>query len=197
MLLNANYWENRYRQGETTWDAGSVTTPISDYCGQLLQKDLRIFIPGCGNAHEAAFLLAQGFTNITLLDFAETPVMEARAKFADAIAAGSMHIVCEDFFEHHGSYDLILEQTFFCAIDPTRRPAYAKKMFELLNPGGKLCGLLFDFPLSAEGPPFGGGRKQYLKLFNPYFIVKTLEPCYNSIKPRAGRELFFIFEKEV
>jgi hypothetical protein len=37
---------------------------------QVENKNVKILIPGCGNAHEAELLLEEGFKNITLLDIA-------------------------------------------------------------------------------------------------------------------------------
>ncbi|HEV9038085.1 MAG TPA: hypothetical protein VGQ51_15730 [Puia sp.] len=100
-----------------------------------------------------------------------------------------------------------------CAIDPARRPDYIEQAHRLLKPGGKIAGLLFDrelrrsvVPRSSSfvpfaslgnpgGPPFGGHRDEYERLFTRYFNLRTLAPCYNSIPPRAGTELFFIAEK--
>ena len=69
------------------------------------------------------------------------------------------------------------------------------KMKSVLKDKGKLVGLLFDFPLTDQGPPFGGDINEYQKLFKQHFKLKTLERAYNSIEPRKGNELFFIFEK--
>ena len=69
-------------------------------------------------------------------------------------------------------------------------------MLSLLLPKGKLIGLFFQFLLTEVGPPFGGSKDEYLKLFSAYFDIKTLETAYNSIKPREGNELFFIFTKK-
>ena len=65
-----------------------------------------------------------------------------------------------------------------------------EKMSEILSISGKIVGLMFDFPLTSEGPPFGGCMEEYLKLFSGYFDVDIMERSYNSIKPRQGRELF-------
>jgi hypothetical protein len=193
--LNGIYWENRYQQGDTGWDIGSASTPIISYCQQLPNKNLRILIPGCGNAHEVETLLNLGFTNITVLDFAESPLKNIAARNSLALEQGKLQLVCDDFFAHKGEYDLILEQTFFCAIHPSQRPDYAKHMHALLVQTGTLAGLLFNFELTQAGPPFGGSLQNYEEIFAPYFTIKTLEPCYNSIKPRLNRELFFILQK--
>src|SRR5690606_797211 len=102
-----------------------------------------------------------------------------------------------DFFSLElTGFDLILEQTFFCAIAPGLRQEYVLKMKQLLKPGGKLVGLLFDFPLTETGPPFGGSKSAYTALFSEHFNFKIFETAYNSIKPRADKELFFIFENK-
>ena len=46
-------------------------------------KNISILIPGCGNSHEAEYLLSQGFTNITVIDIAPTLVAAISEKFAD------------------------------------------------------------------------------------------------------------------
>jgi hypothetical protein len=47
----------------------------------------------------------------------------------------------------------------------------------------------------ANQPPFGGHKDEYQQLFEKKFRLKALSPCYNSIKPRAGTELFLIAER--
>ncbi len=55
MQLDEQYWSNRYQQGSTPWDIGEISTPIKEYIDQLEDKELRILIPGCGNAQEAGY----------------------------------------------------------------------------------------------------------------------------------------------
>lgn len=192
-IYNRAFWSEKYQAGETGWDLGEVSPPIKAYIDQLESKALSILIPGAGNAYEAAYLHEQGFTDVTVLDLAEEPLANLKKRIPDFPES---KLVQQDFFEHKGHYDLILEQTFFCALDPSLRMDYINKMEALLNIKGKLSGLLFDFRLTDEGPPFGGDADAYSLAFQEQFKIKTLEPCYNSIKPRLGRELFIIFEKK-
>jgi SAM-dependent methyltransferase len=186
--LNSAFWSNRYQSQDTGWDLGSISTPLKEYVDTLTQKDISILIPGAGNCYEGEYLLEKGFTDVTILDYAA----EALQGFSTRVAAhAKAKLICEDFFTHEGQYDLIVEQTFFCALDPSLRESYAKQMRRLLKPGGKLCGLLFTTVPNEQGPPFGGSLAEYEKLFDPLFQILKLEPCYNSIRPRAGRELFF------
>lgn len=187
------YWETKYHEGNTGWNIGNISTPIKEYIDQLGNKNLRILIPGAGNAYEAEYLFKQGFNYVYVMDIAKIPLDNLIERIPNF---PKNHLLEEDFFEHIGHYDLILEQTFFCAINPAERPLYVKKMHQLLKDNGQLVGLLFDFPLTEVGPPFGGSYQEYLETFSPYFEIKTLEKSYNSIKPRANREFFILFKKK-
>lgn len=193
MTLNKSYWENRYKEQQLGWDIGAVSPPLQTYIDQLDCKTIKILLPGAGNGYEAAYLHKKGFNNVFVLDIAEQPLQEFSVKNPDF---PKDHLILGDFFDLElKDFDLILEQTFFCALPPVKRPLYVLKMKELLKKGGKLAGLFFDFPLTEKGPPFGGSMKEYIGLFKDHFNIKTFERSYNSIKPRQGSEQFFIFEK--
>ena len=93
------------------------------------------------------------------------------------------------------SFDIIIEQTFFCAIYPKLRTDYISKSLELLHKNGKIVGLLFDDQFSDDKPPFGGSKTDYLSYFEPHFNVLIMEDAYNSHPKREGRELFIKVKK--
>lgn len=187
LKLDEQFWNERYEQGHTGWDIGYVSTPLKTYFDQLEEKSLRILIPGAGNAYEAEYLHKCGFPNVTVLDLSD----RALARFQSRVPSFPIkNLLHGNVFEHQASYDLIIEQTFFCAIDPSLRKQYVAHMNQLLVPGGKLVGLLFNIPLNSDRPPFGGHRSEYLPLFEPFFELKNFELAYNSIPPRQGNELF-------
>ena len=191
--LDDAYWSNRYHTNTATWDAGIITTPLKEYIDQLTDKNIAILVPGCGNSYEAEYLLQQGFNNITLIDLSSFLCRLLEEKLQPYLSSG-LKIICDDFFELQGQYDLIIEQTFFCALDPLLRKAYAEKMYQLLKPGGKLVGVLFNRSFEG-GPPFGGNENEYRELFQPQFKIQIMEPCYNSIGPRKNAELFIKLAK--
>ena len=191
--LHQKYWENTYNKQATGWDIGSISTPLKEYFKQLSNKELKILIPGAGNSYEAEYLHLQGFNNIDVLDIAIQPLENFKKRVPSFLKKNLLQM---DFFELNKKYDLIVEQTFFCALHPSLRQKYVEKIVSLLGVKGKLVGLFFDTELTEEGPPFGGDLNEYLQLFSTYFNIKTLDKCHNSIKPRFGRELFFIFEKK-
>ena len=191
--FSSEFWSQRYEENETGWDLGEISRPLKAYIDQLEDKDLKILIPGAGNAYEAEYLFQNGFKNVYVADISEKPLQNLKARVPDFPEKQLLHI---DFFEIEDSFDLILEQTFFCALPVDARSDYAKKSAELLKENSLLSGLLFSFPLTENGPPFGGSKEEYLTYFSPYFEIEILEPCYNSIKPRQGNELFFKFRKK-
>ncbi len=193
MELDATFWDNRYQEQNMGWDIGHISPPIKAYIDQLEDRSIHILIPGCGNAYEGQYLFEQGFTHTHLIDLSPT----ALANFAERVEGfPEAQLICEDFFQHEGQYDLIIEQTFFCAIHPSLRAAYAQQMHRLLKPGGKLVGLLFNDPLHDDRPPFGGTPLEYLGYFQPHFDTIYMKEAYNSIEPRMGRELFINLQKE-
>jgi len=187
MKLTEDYWNDCYNNNDTGWDLGKISKPIEEYISQLSNKDLSILIPGGGNSHEAEYILNKGFKNIFVVDISPFAISNIKKRVPNF---PSNQLFNEDFFKLNGSFDLIIEQTFFCAIDKDLRPAYAKKMTDLLNSGGKLVGLLFDAPLYEDHPPYGGSPDEYKKHFEPYFNIEIMDSCYNSIEPRAGREVW-------
>lgn len=193
-MLDQDYWQDKWQNKQTRWDIGYASPAITTYIEEYSNQNAAILIPGCGNAYEAEFLVKNGFSNITLIDIAPKAVEILKEKFS---VYPTVKIICEDFFKHDGHYDLIIEQTFFCAINPNNRKAYAQKSAELLNPGGKIIGLLFNRLFEHEGPPYGGSEKEYRHIFSPYFDIQTMELCCNSIEARKGTELFIILNKKI
>ncbi|MCS6968580.1 MAG: SAM-dependent methyltransferase [Cytophagales bacterium] len=194
IVLDKSYWRARYQSCQTGWDIGGVSQPLKAYIDQLPEKakNYRILIPGAGNAYEAEYLWQKGFLRVFVLDIAPEPLENFKARVPDF---PTHQLIEEDFFLLQGQFDLVIEQTFFCALLPAQRPHYAKKMAELIVPNGKLVGVLFNVSLNTDRPPFGGSAQEYRRYFDPYFRYKHFAPCYNSIPPRQGSELFICLER--
>lgn len=190
--LDESFWNARYVLGETAWDMGQVSTPLKTYIDKLSDKTIKVLVPGAGNAWEAAYLWDSGFRNVWICDIAREAIERFKKRRPDFPANQLIH---SDFFQLEGNFDLVLEQTFFCAIDPSLRLSYAKKMSHILNLGGTLAGVFFDIPENPNPPPFAGNAEEYRTLFSPYFKEVQIAPCYNSIKPREGREVFVILKR--
>lgn len=190
-----SYWSNRYKGSEAPWDLEYISRPLKEYFDQLQDKNLKILVPGAGPGHEVSYLYSRGFQKVYFMDFSDLACRLFEQNNPDF---PKKNILSEDFFHHRGKYDLIVEQTFFCAFEPSEamRTKYADQMYNLLKPGGKLVGLWWSFPLDAnqEDPPYGGSYKEYKIYFSEKFATLILEACYNSEPDRMGKELFGIFQ---
>ena len=188
----AQFWQQRYEEDSIGWDMGQVSPPLKAYIDQLPEsaKSQAVLVPGAGNAYEVGYLHEQGFTNVTLVDFAPAPIAAFAERYPDFPAK---HLICADFFElspEQYQFNWVLEQTFFCAINPSRRDEYMQQMAALLKPNGKLIGLLFDKDFGRDEPPFGGTKDEYQQRFATHFDIDIMEPSYNSHPARQGSELF-------
>jgi hypothetical protein len=191
--MNKNYWDKRYIQGDTPWTLNQVAPPLKHYFETVSpSKYLKILIPGAGSSHEAHFLIELGYKNVYILDVSKVAIDEFQQKYPEF---PKNQIIHSNYFDHKESYDLIIEQTFFCALPIVLRKEYIHHSNYLLNEKGKLIGLLFQGQTAGCSPPFRATKKEYCELFKDLFKISKLELCYNSISPRQGSELFFIFEK--
>ncbi len=187
------FWDSRWQSRLTGWDIGEVSRPIKEYADQLTDRSIRILVPGAGNGWEVEYLYNIGFENVFILDISEWALKQFKKRVPDF---PDYRMIRGDFFHHDQQYDLIFEQTFFSAIHPSQREDYARQMNRLLRPGGKLVGVIFNIPCYEDHPPYGGHISEYKPLFEKYFEIVKMEVCYNSIKPRAGNELFLNLRKK-
>ncbi|MGB0999103.1 MAG: methyltransferase domain-containing protein [Flavobacteriales bacterium] len=192
MNLSEEFWSNKYKNNKTGWDLGEVSPPLKAYFDKLENKELKILIPGAGNSYEAEYLFNKGFKNVFVVDLVKLPLRNIKNRIPKFPENQLIHA---NFFDIKDTFDLIIEQTFFCAINPELRPKYAAKMTSILKENGKLVGLLFDAVLNEDHPPFGGNKKEYKTYFEPFFDISIMENAYNSHVTRAGKELFFILRK--
>ena len=93
-------------------------------------------------------------------------------------------------------FDIVLEYTCFCAIDPSKRTDYVKVVKKILHSKGLFVALLF--PLNRNkysgGPPFHVDLDSTLSLFDIHMIKKECRMHHLSIKERKDREIFFIYK---
>lgn len=190
-----SFWETSYQQQHTPWDLGGPTPVFQRLIAEQALPAGRLLIPGAGRGYDAIAFAKAGFL-VTAVDVSASACAELRQA---AEAAGvAIEVVEADFFtfEVDAPFDAVLEYTFFCAISPTLRPAYRKRMQELIQPGGLLFGLFF--PLNKEdeeGPPFRVSVAEVEGLFGDAFALERSELPADSIKPRAGNERLMFWRR--
>ncbi|KAL8675365.1 MAG: hypothetical protein Q9168_000196 [Polycauliona sp. 1 TL-2023] len=179
------------------WDRGGPNPALEDLLNQksawiggyLVEKGdgskrrKRALVPGCGRGYDVLLLAAYGYEAYGL-EISHKAVERCREeKLANGHKympdpqsdhAGTSTFLQGDFFDGpwinaipDGTFDLIYDYTFFCALSPAMRPAWSQRMLQLLtmNPPGHL--ICLEFPTykdpSIAGPPFGLTPQTYLE----------------------------------
>src|SRR5438128_10979121 len=143
------FWEKRFRESFTPWDAGGVPAALRQFLGTEPHGQ-RVLIPGCGSGYEVRAFHEAGF-DVLAIDFAPAAVERARR----ILGPLAEQVRLADFFDFDpgGPFDLVSERAFLCAWPRRLRPSCAPRTAELLRPEGRLAGFFF-FDDNERGPPF-------------------------------------------
>ena len=207
-----DFWDHRFRQGVTPWDAGRVPHQFAEFsrrhrellagsksdsqpgsqAGHHPEARPRALVPGCGSAYEAGHLDALDWAT-DAIDFSPAAIEAARVTLP--AYGGALH--CADFFcfGKDASYDLIYERAFLCALPRPRWPDYAPRMARLLRPGGLLAGYFFIDETALKGPPFGITAALLEDFCKPWFDRIDDAPSVDAIGPFAGRERWMVWRR--
>ena len=185
-----DFWDKRFGEGTTPWNAGGVPQALTAYVAHAEGKP-RTLIPGCGHAWEAAWLAAQGW-DVTALDFSAAAIDAAGQLLGDWPG----QLVCDDFFSFAppAAYELIYERAFLCALPRKLWENYGRRMHDLLAPGGRLVGFFF-LREEPKGPPFGITQEALDALLSPWFVREDDQPVDDSIPVFAGMERWQVWRR--
>lgn len=114
------------------------------------------------------------------IDVVELAIDRARSLIPQG-GMENLHYTQIDFFEYDETnpFNVIIDHTFLCALPPSRRLEWAKKMEMLLNPGGVLISYMFPLGFHADGPPFALSLSDYNDLLGNTFDMVYLKPITN------------------
>ena len=185
------FWETRYRQNVTPWDAGRVPGALERFTARQAARGT-VLVPGCGTGYEVRHLAQAGF-RVTAIDFSEAALEAARRELGPL-----SHLLRRaDFFGFEGDdtkFDAIYERALLCALPRRVWPDWAKRVAQLLVPGGLLFGLFF-FDDNAKGPPFGIAPQELDALLGAHFARIEDDPVDDSLPAFAGKERWQVWRR--
>ncbi|GAQ82794.1 thiol methyltransferase [Klebsormidium nitens] len=192
-------WEKSWQAGTTPWDMGDVTPVLAQMIAKGEVPTGRALVPGCGSGYDV-LALASPERHVVGLDISRTANEKAkRHQEAQQVPASQAEFVVADFFtwEPEAPFDVIFDYTFFCALEPDLRQAWAQRMAQLLAPAGQLITLVFPIDDHSGGPPFAVNMDIYKKMLVPAgFVLTREEEVTNSVRGRQGKERLAIWEKK-
>ena len=183
------FWSRLYAEGHDGWEMGRAAPPRERWVAAHpeLVAGKRALVVGSGRGHEAR-LLARAGAHVVAVDFAPVAVAEARALAA-------REGVAVDFRERDvfalrldlERYELVLEHTFYCAIDPARREEYLAVVADVMLPGGTFVGLFWEHGRPG-GPPYTTTRAELDARLARHFDLVAYEQPTDSVATRLGQE---------
>ena len=189
-------WQGHYESDDLGWDLGQVAPPFVKLWEEEKLHACKALVPGCGRGHEVIFLAENGF-EVTAIDFSKGAVAYLERTLEERSLSG--RVLHQDFFcldnSHDGIYDLVLEQTFFCAIAPRQRQDYVRNVTRILKPGGMLVGLFYNTDKEG-GPPYNTTREDIAVNFAKNFKILELDKTTLSAEQRKDKEWLGILKKK-
>ncbi|HEY8377399.1 MAG TPA: methyltransferase domain-containing protein [Nannocystis sp.] len=190
---DVGFWDPLYAADAGGWELGRAAPPIEAWFLEHSPKDMDVLVPGCGRGHEAR-LLAQLGARVTAIDLSPTAIAQAQALTGPEL---SIAFAVRDLFTYIGrapEFDLVVEHTCYCAIDPARRADYVEAVASALRPGGRLVGLFYAHGRPG-GPPYTTDRAEVERRFQRRFAIERLEVARGSTLVRHRQELLAVLRR--
>ena len=183
------FWDLRFRDGFIPWDAGGVPAALREFLTRE-PAGHRVLVPGCGSGYEVRAFADAGH-EVVAIDFSPAAIEAARSVLGEL----GRVLVQGDFFAHSlGSFDLVYERAFLCALPRPLWLRWAARVAEVVRPGGRLAGFFF-WSDDERGPPFGLKRAELEALLAPAFDRIEDAVVADSIPVFAGRERWQIWRR--
>jgi len=191
------FWEELYLAERTGWDLGGPTPIFKEWLEEHRGQGEKVCMLGAGGGYDALEFARAGY-RVTAVDFAPTPMRRLEKQAGKGRLAVTAIIM--DLFQlptrYPDYFDLVVEYTTFCAIDPHQRDVYVATLASILKPEGRCLALFFPLEQDPEtGPPFGMSQLEIRERFQRYFHIVSEEWPEHSIPTRRLRELLVLMEK--
>jgi SAM-dependent methyltransferase len=184
---DAGFWNQLYAPGRDGWELGRAAPPLERFFAHHSPQGKRALVVGAGRGNEARMLAALG-AKVTALDFADEAVAALRA--IPGIDARQQDL----FALRDAEWDLVVEHTCFCAIDPDRRDEYVAAVAAALVPGGELVALFWEHGRPG-GPPFSTTKSELEQRFGARFEWISDEVAPDSVAARQGQERLVLLRR--
>lgn len=195
-LSNSDFWTKIYNEGDAGWDLADAAVAFKDMIQRLKFPKGRFLVLGCGAGHDAALFAKAGHV-VTAVDFSAGAIEQAKKLYGHL---ENLTFIQQDIFtlphEWNESFDVIIEHTCFCAIEPHRRKEMVKLWRRLLHEEGQIMGVFFSM-LKRAGPPYGSSEWEIRELLKDSFQFLFWGRWRESLPKREGRELFVLAKKRI
>lgn len=192
-----SFWEDLWTQGVNKGEMFDKECPLPEFKRRVEESRIPggnvALVPGCGRGYDIELLTRAGlFQRVVGVEVSPTGVSVARDYLSSVSPklTNDYEIMCADFFKDRlPSADFVYDYTFFCAINPSQRSDWGRRMAEIVNPGGTLVTIIYPDIEKDGGPPFAVNIDAYQSVLRHAFSVKEGPDLLKEGHAHPGREL--------
>ena len=190
-------WNRRYLQNDTPWDKGHVAPPLVEALENGLEFSGKILVPGCGLGHDARYVACRSpRATVLAVDISA----EALCRAQEYENPQNLDFQQIDFLgaAWTGGFNVLVEHTLYCAINPSQRQAYAEAAAKAIKVGGLFLGIFFknDYPDLEEGPPYFSSDAQLDACFDEHFELLEKWLPGVAFEERVGEEELRLYRRQ-
>lgn len=147
----ADYWDERYKANDTTFDWFVSFEPLKDVIQPLVKPEHKVLVVGCGNSRLSPQLYDMGIPNITNIDISEVVIGQMRSRYRemDRMEWIKMDVMKMDFPDN--SFDLVIDKgtidSLLCGANSFHNVYQMNKQISrVLKKGGRLISITYGQP---------------------------------------------------
>lgn len=147
----AEYWDERYKANDTTFDWFVAYEPLRDIINPLAKSEGKILVVGCGNSRLSAQLYDAGFPNITNVDISEVVINQMRQRYKEMDRMEWLRGDVTKLDLPDSSFDLIIDKgtidSLLCGSNSFHNVYQMnKQLSRVLKKGGRLVTITYGQP---------------------------------------------------
>ncbi|KAG0332328.1 hypothetical protein BG000_010118 [Podila horticola] len=196
-------WNELWRREIHPWDKGVPSPALIEVIEQKpikaqIPQAGNVLVPGCGRGVDV-FYLSNAHRKAYGLDISPIAVQQCKDIRAEkGIPESQAEFITGDFFNFEtpqGGFHLVYDYTFFCAIQPELRAAWARRMAAIIPKDGVLITLMYPIGTHTDGPPFAVSVETYHSFLDADFECLLVDDC-TSFEARVGKEKIGVWRRK-
>lgn len=189
--MDCKFWLEDWQTQHIPFHRKQVNEMLTKHYPQLqLQQNDTVFVPLCGKSIDMAWLREQGhlvlgveLSPVAVEDYYVSQQLEYaryQAEHFEVYQNPQTTIFCGDFFNLDANLlkptPAIYDRAALVALAPEQRTAYAQKLSQLQQIGGKILLVTLTYPQEEmQGPPYSIEEQEIYGLFNTEYTIQCLE----------------------
>jgi methyl halide transferase len=195
-IASSEMWQT---EAKPRFDAGVVCPALVEIDREGIIPNGRALVPGCGRGYDVTYLANENRV-VYGIDIVQIAIDAATARLEsipdeEGVNKANSRFQLASFFElptdQDSQFDFIYDYTFFCALDPSLREAWADKMSQLVKSNGILCTIIFPICQKVGGPPFAVSLSVYRDLLEArgFTSMRLADLSPESSHPNRGGQV--------